>query len=962
MPVRTPKNASSSSSWFLSIVAGGLLIALVLMASRATVSAAAPPDTVPNLWQPYRIMPRTGAQHVALDGEWQLGWRDTAIGDLAELNSATNWFPAHVPSTVQWALHRAGKCGHPYEHLNSKQYDWVDQKVWYYRRTLTLPPKQSEAYAFLCFDGIDYFARIWLNGTLLGRHEGMFGGPAIEIGKQARFGAANEIVVEVRAGNFGNKTGWKPRGPEGSVIKPWVIAGGTGGEMFFPLGLWRGARIELVPLGHLERPLLVTEEAGADEARLSLGVEVFAGTHSLELHLHPWKNAQLVDGSGGWQVGTPSKSRFALRVELAEKTSRRTALDRTFPLQSRAGRNWVHESFTVAKPKLWWPNGMGQPHLYRVRLTLIREGRAEDALEFDYGIRTIQTRPTPGARTADRWANWQFVVNGRPLFVKGMNWMPADILLDLPRERYEWLLGAARAAGIQLLRIWGGGLLETEEFYETCNRLGLLVWQDFPIGNRDTPDWPQDVWEAQVMQTIFRLRNHPSLALWCGGNEFNPYSLGNAATIGIWERCLADFDPTRPVRRTSPDAGSLHMYPDMDPTWYGRLYQLVPFIAETGMHSIPDASSLREVVAPSELDKPLAGMLDKDFPTRHPELMHHFVEFQASRVPRMLSRASHIADVSAPSLETLAECTQMGAGEFYQIVSDQVQANYPVTAGLMPWVFKRPWPVIAIMLVDGFGQPTAPYYFLKRTYEPTHVLVKLPHLLWAKGEPVPIPLHVTHAPAAACKDLTASVEIFDATFASHWRRTKPLSLAPGPSVASLDFGSFTLPDNFEDTFFFIVAELSDSHGQLLSRSVYWPRCLSRMGDEVFRHKYRSKPQPSLTLDKGPWLKPQTAAQSTSLTVELIEHRQTAPNRSSLRVRARNTGKKPAFNTRIDIEAPRRVFYATDNFFWLAPDEQRDLQVEVHWREPARRDQAALVVNAWNAEARKLPITKPREVP
>ena len=955
MPAATRNIVPSWLTWFRSVVTGGSLIVLAALAPRASVSGAAPTDPVPSLWQPYRITPRTGAQHLALDGQWQLGWRDTAIVDTAELDAVTNWFPAQVPSTVQWALHRAGKCGHPYEHLNSKQYDWVDQKVWYYRHTLTLPPKQSDGYAFLCFDGIDYFARIWVNGELLGRHEGMFGGPAIEISPQARFGAANEIIVEVKAGNYGNQAGWKPRGPEGTVIKPWVIAGGTGGEMFFPLGLWRGVRIELVPLGHLERPLLVTEDAGADEARLSLGVELFAGTHSLQSPLHPWKNSQLADGSGGWHEGTPSKSRFALRVELAEKIGGRIALDRTFPLQTRAGRNWVQESFTVAKPKLWWPNGMGEPHLYRAKLTLIREGRAEDALEFDYGIRTLQTRPTAGARTADRWANWQFVVNGRPLFVKGMNWMPADILLDLPRQRYQWLVGAAQAAGIQLFRIWGGGLLETEEFYETCNELGVLVWQDFPIGNRDTPEWPQDVWEAQVLQTVFRLRNHPSLALWCGGNEFNPYSLGNAATIGIWERCLADFDPTRPRRRTSPDSGSLHTYPDMDPTWYGHLYQRVPFIAETGMHSIPDAASLREVVAPAELDKPLSGMLDKDFPAQHPELMQHFVEFQASRVPRMLSRASHMADVSAPSLETLAESTQLGAGEFYQIFSEQVQANYPVTAGLMPWVFKRPWPVIAIMLVDGFGQPTAPYYFLKRTYEPTHVLVKLPHLLWAKGESVPLPLHVTHAPAAACQDLTASVEIFDSAFASQWRQTTPVTLAPGPSVASLDLGNFTLPDNFEDTFFFLVAELRDGHRQLISRSVYWPRCLSRMSDEAFRHKYRATPQPALMLDNGPWLKPQTAGQPTSLTAELVAQEARLPDRSQLRVRIKNTGSKPAFNTRLDLEGAPRVFYATDNFFWLAPGEQRDLQVEVLWREPARREQAVLVLNAWNAEARKVPI-------
>ena len=932
-----------------------LLSLLVAGMAHWALGAATPPPPAPandagvTLWQPYRITPRIGAQHVALDGEWQLGWSDAAVASTAGFDALNNWFTAQVPSSVQWALHRAGKGRNPYEHLNSKDYDWVDQKVWYYRRKFEMPAKTGDGYAFLCFDGIDYFARVWLNGELLGRHEGMFGGPEVEVSKQVKFGAANEVVVEVKAGNFGNKTAWKPRGPEGTVIKPWVIAGGTGGEMFFPLGMWRGAHLEIVPLGHLERPFLVTESVEGKTAKLRLEVEVMAGVQSLQFQLHPWKNSQLVDGSHGWAGSPPSKSKFALRVELVEKAGGKSALDQTFPLKTFAGRNFIQQSLAVPEPKLWWPNGMGEPNLYCCKLTLIREGKAEDALEFESGIRKIETVPSAGPRTADRWANWQFVVNGRPFFVKGINWMPADLLLDLPRERYRWLLGAAKNAGIQLLRIWGGGILETEEFYETCNELGLTVWQDFPIGNRDTPEWPQDVWEAQVLQTIFRLRNHPSLALYCGGNEFNPYSIGNAATIGIFERCVADFDPTRPMRRTSPDGGSIHTYPDMDPTWYGHLYRQVPYLSESGMHSIPDAQSIREVVNPDEVSGSLGSMMEKSFPAQHPELMQHFVEFQRDRVPRMLSRASHIADVSAPTLDTLSEATQIGAGEFYQIFSEQMQADYPVTTGLMPWVFKRPWPVIAIMLVDGFGQPTAPYYFLKRTYEPTHLLVRLAQLMWAKGETVPIQCQVTHAGGEARADLQATVEVFDPAFVSVWKKSQPVSLKPGPSVAEQDFGGFAIPDSFDNRFFFVVAELRQTNGKVLSRSVYWPRCLSQMSDAGFREKYRASPQPGLMLDKGPWLKPQAGSQPTKLSLSASRQGK------RLVVRIRNTGGKPAFLTRLDVEGAKRLFYATDNFFWLAPGEERELDVEISWREPSARTGAMLAVSAWNAQPERCPL-------
>jgi beta-mannosidase len=159
-------------------------------------------------------------------------------------------------------------------------------------------------------------------------------------------------------------------------------------------------------------------------------------------------------------------------------------------------------------------------------------------------------------------------------------------------------------------------------------------------------------------------------------------------------------------------------------------------MSETAMHNIPEARSMREVVSASEFVYPLANMYSPEFAYEHPDFRHHFGEFDASRVPRMFSRASQIDDMRAPTIESLSEASQIGAGEFYQIVSEQMQALAPNVSGLIPWVYKRPWPIIAIMLADGFGQPTAPYYFLKRTYQNTHVALNLAELIWAPGERV----------------------------------------------------------------------------------------------------------------------------------------------------------------------------------------------------------------------------------
>jgi beta-mannosidase len=474
----------------------------------------------------------------------------------------------------------------------------------------------------------------------------------------------------------------------------------------------------------------------------------------------------------------------------------------------------------------------------------------------------------------------------------------------------------------------------------------------------DTPEWPQDIWEAQVLQNIFRIRNNPSLAVYCGGNEFNPYSVGNTATIGILERSVQDFDGTRLFLRTTPDPGDVHTYPDMDPTWYKHLYSLVPYMSETGPHSVPEARAIREFVDPRELEGPLQNINSQQFMDSHPEFVYHNMEYGTDRTVLLLSRASQVDDMSQLSLEEYSVAGQVATGEFIQVVSDIFQANYPVTTGLMPWVFDTPWPLSTFcMFVDYAGQPVASYYFLKRTYEPTHVVVRIPQLVWGKGEKMPLSLSVVHAPPAGLPGLTASLEVFDNRFRSLWRGERKVDVQPGPSVVPLELGEFTLPDRLEEHFFFLLAELRGASGTLISRSVYWPRCLKQIADPEFREKYRTSPQPSLTFEHGPWLRKEVATNKTDLELQLVSHRDDGKNQSHLQVRVRNAGSLPAFYTEVNIEGAKRTFYATDNGFWLAPKEERLIDLQVLWRDPATRDKALLTVAAWNAQTRQAPLAR-----
>ncbi|MFT3933132.1 MAG: hypothetical protein QM726_05890 [Chitinophagaceae bacterium] len=921
------------------------------------------------LTQPWYITPRSGAQHIDLSGVWELSYMDSPVDNLQQLEKRKEPFQTTVPNSVHWSLYKAGKLPHPYYNRNSELYRWTDQKAWYYTKQIEIPASAKDSYVFLCFDGIDYFSKVWVNDSLIGTHEGMFGGPNAEISKYVKLGSQNKIVVELMAGDWYNKIipvdqlprnatgerdyskrgGFNPRAT-GRIIKPWVISGGSGGEAFFSLGMWQGVRIEIAPKIQLERPFLTTKKISNGVGTIHVSAEIVANENSLTQQLHPWGNTQMRHPDEAGIKFNPVKDKIVVLVQFLDGSINK--FSKEFPVTVYDGRNWIEQDINISNPKLWNPNGLGEPNLYKVKISLKRNGQVIDENEFDYGIRTIERVPSAGPRTGDRFENWQFIINGKKIFVKGMNFTPQDILLETSEDRYRWTLSAAKKMGVQLIRVWGGGLIETNTFYKLCNEMGLMVWQDFPIGNQETPEFPQEVWEEQVVQTIFRLRNNPSLVIWCGGNEYNPYAYGNAMTTGILERNLQALDPSRLFLRTTPDAGSIHAYPDMDPTWYGRSYNKEAWISETGMHSMPEAAMFYETVDNKEFNN-LGKMWDTAFATSHPEFIHHFTEYGPSRVPRMLSRASHIDDMSNPTIESITEASQIGAGEFYQVLSDKVQSNYPITTGLMPWVFKRHWPVIAIQMMDWFGQAGAPYYFLKRTYEPTHIAVDLQRLLWAPGEKIDLNVKLIHAASATDNSYKASVTVYDDHFKQLYKNEKVIAVSAETSVSTVAAGVFTIPTEYKDRFVFIVADLKDAKGNLVSRSYYYPRSLAKMEDKTFHDKYVNEPVAWITLDKGPWLKPVVAVSKTSLSVAILSKKDLSATESELKVQIKNTGTVPAFMAKVDVTGVKRAFYASDNYCWLQPGEIKEISINLLWRD--KKDNANIEASAWNATSVKAVI-------
>lgn len=901
-----------------------------------------------NLESPYYMYPRENNQHIDLSSDWNLSSEIVPIDDLMSLDD-NSWFNVAYPTSVQMAHYKAGILGDPYKHLNAREHEKLEQKVWYYKKEFDLFSKKEGYSYILNFDGIDYFAKVWLNGKLLGKHRGIFGGPTVDVSEELIYNGKNELIVEVLSANYGQKS-FNPNKP-GKIVKGWFLMGGSAMEPFFNLGLWRNVRIEVIPKYHIERPFLYTEKIVDGQATIGCKVELFAGTNSLDYSLHPWDNRQISNYSNPFDAPQRKlvKEELKLIVELIRDG--RVSYSQEFTPEVIEGRSWLERHFVIDNPKLWYPNGLGDPDYYLAKLTLKVNGNPIDCIQFDFGIRTIEQRRSAGIRTSDRWQDWQFIVNGIPFFVKGLNWMPVDALYDLTADKYDWAVKMAKNLGVQMFRIWGSGLLESDAFYSACNKYGIMVWQDFNIANFDTPEWPQEVWEAQVCQNIFRLRNQPSLAVWCGGNEFNPYSYGNAASMGILERNLSIFDPTRAFLRTSPDAGSMHSYPDFDPSWY-KGFNLIPFVSETGIHCITDPDNIRQVVDPKELYD-LSGMYEDDFRETHPEFVEHFAEYNPSRVPRMLSRASHIDNIAKPTLDMISEATQVGAGEFYQVMSEGIQSNYPVTTGLMPWVYKRPWPVVAgINLVDGMGQPSATYYFLKKTYESTHVLLDIERLLWAPGDTFPISVNILNGVGQLGFEGVIDVKILDDSFKEVWHDLKVVDVSEGTSVLKTKFGNYIIPQSYKEKFFFVVVSLNDKQGKVISRSEYWPRTIKFMEDSEYRQEYILKPVEWPTLFKGPWLKPTVKNRQTDIDLFDVRLVSRGKNEGHLKMKIINKGIYPSFMTQLDIEGSTCIFYASDNFFWLSPNEVKEVDLYFKFQEQHNSESFSVSLKSWNAEEEK----------
>jgi len=443
------------------------------------------------------------AKRFSLNGTWGLWWTDGQRGEpMNRLWAAdadkSRVLTAEVPGEVHLDLIRAGLIEEPGIGLNCLKARWVEETIWYYRRAFQAPALQPGERAFLVFEQLDLAAVVHLNGAEVGRHANSYYPLRVEVTGKLKEGE-NVLIVEVESGLFSvadrayqgynlsgdaklHKRHWL-RKPQSSFGWDWsqrLVNVGISGSVF--LEICRDVRFDrLVALSELSPDLRTGTVTG----------RVFV-------------------------EGLDDKTRTGqLRVEIVG-----TGREAESEVEIRPGLQAVEARVSLDAPKLWWPIGHGEQPLYAVRATLTVEGAVVADETKRVGFRRVRVNQDPHPEGGSYFV---IEINGKPVFCRGGNFAPAELIFArLNRARYETLVERAIEANFNLLRVWGGGLYESDDLYGLCDERGLLVWQEFIFACAKYPATDEAFladFRREATHQVRRLAHHPSLVVWCGNNE-----------------------------------------------------------------------------------------------------------------------------------------------------------------------------------------------------------------------------------------------------------------------------------------------------------------------------------------------------------------------------------------------------------------------------------------------------------
>jgi len=856
-------------------------LALPVVGAGAEPVENAPPQPTPTV--------------LSLNGRWFMQSADPGAGIdngyWAAGVDRSRWIPADVPCTVQSALLDAGLMPHPFwadnwfREVGGPAPGWPmkrrgpEKLEWWLARGFDLPADWPQGPVRLAFDGVDYSARFFLNGQPLGAHEGMFGGPEFDVSALVRRGERNTLVVAIDPPPPGPPADpdWRGR-PVPSVGYGWHYG------HLISMGVWRGVGLESVPAAEVRNPYVITRSLDGD---VEIDVTIVSGL-------------------------AESVTRGVF-LSIALEGSDRPAGTWRVPVDVRPGLNRVRTRVRVPDAQVWWPLGYGEQPLYRLRAWVEGGGAAETT----FGVRTLEMRRAPNARPGDY--AWQFVVNGREVFLKGANWCYPDPLLRQEPERYRHFIELARRAGVQLFRVWGGGPVEGDPFYDLCDRTGILVWQEFPycFDAPDTPGTDPHVLDDQAARVVRRLRNHPSLVLWGGGNEIQQRGMGDA--LKLLGKRVRQLDSTRAYHITSPWGGDVHNWNVFHGGAPIENYRDTPgpFLSEFGLPSSPARDSLLLYVPENALGH---------WPPQADDwaVISHSQQFSLGDWGKMLTYAGDYGPVG--SWDDFITNSQMAQADALRYGAELMRARaHRGGCGFTFYKLTDVFPGQSWSVVDYYGVPKLAYYAAARVCRPVHAFATFERFQWAPGEEFTAQVHVANDSPANVTGARLAATVYGAD-------GKVLSSSEGGLTAAAD-GLAGLPEvalAAPEGPFLLCVTLTGADGSQLDESWYW-FSFAEITDAV--RAARALPHWGYPEDKMPEVFQAYAELPRSrlrealapTTVEADSWREESPGRWTTTVR--NTGPSPAFMVTVTGVPPEPGWYLSDNAFCLRPGAEAKLTLD-----------------------------------
>lgn len=650
----------------------------------------------------------------------------------ADRLQSLDWREVALPSNVQ-----TSPFGMPLDELyqldHVNKVMWMHEEYWLYRVPFRMPSVGRDEEAVLRLNGIDYKCKLFLNGSYLFDSEGMFHAVEIPLGG-LELETDHEVLVVIEPFHEGEEP-FEHMKARYSVGKGWDFA-----PAIRSIGIW-------------------------DEAELIVRKKLRVAYVNVETKL---ANSQRAD--------------VAIHVDLSEKvdfgliTVELDGVKRTFPVV-QADRAVI--PLNVPSPTLWWPNGMGDARLIELKIDLAVEGRLTDPFVTRTGLRSLDRVACQGQAVED--IPLQLVVNNEPVFIKGVNWVPLDSCsATISKERYRLFLERFKEAGVNLIRVWGGGLKEKDSFYEIADELGLMVMQEFPLACQILA-WTEKFYRLihqEVTDIVNRLKKHPSIVIWSGGNEHYHYwdtvdsgteimeqsrsivvdwfhidehsnrewaayaDKYDEPSLGLMGVICAVLDPSRPYQITSgmegegevhgiwtwkPQGGD-YRFRDYDSLYDFWLKANQHFYSEACVPSIANRETIEKVFDDSN---PVYPHYDDPIWNLHNAFDKFFCKDSWLDMPSTEELFGPL-----PDLNDFIFANQWMQGEGARFFVEEIRRKMGRACGVVWWGVNEPWPGLAgNALIDYYGKPKLGWQFLANAYRETVLSLRYEHCVARSVKP-----------------------------------------------------------------------------------------------------------------------------------------------------------------------------------------------------------------------------------